>query len=314
MVGENKERVHFYSAGHRLTAFWYPPAHPAVTPGPAIIVCHGFSGMIDVQLVGIPESLSAADFGVLTFYCRGIGESEGPRGRVMPWEQVEDTRNAVTYLQARPDVAAGRIGLFGSAWGCSIAVATAAKDQRVACVVGTVGIGDCERWLKSERPRWEWAKFLKRLDEDRTQRVLTGESTVVHPNEIHIPDRAASAARDKQWNEFIEKSGYTGYPLETAEALIEFKPVELAHLIAPRPLMLIHMEADMTVPVEESITMYEAAGQPKKLVVMADKQHYDTFKFTNPIVFEEVMMNAIEWYARHLGTNRALGSEAEIGD
>lgn len=296
----DREPVHFYSAGHRLTAYWYPPEGESSDTSPAIVVCHGFSGMIEVQLVGIPEALSKAGYGVLTFYCRGIGESEGPRGRVMPWEQVEDTRNALTYLQARPDVDPDRIGLFGSAWGCSIAVATAATDKRTACVVGTVGIGDCERWLKSERPRWEWKSFLERLEEDRTQRVLTGESTVVHPNEIHIPDRAASEARDNQWNEFIAKSGYKGYPLETAEALIEFKPVEVAHKIAPRPVLFIHMGEDMTVPPEESITMYEAAGEPKKLVVMGGRQHYDTFKFTNPEVFEEVMSTAIDWFDQFL--------------
>ena len=294
-----REQVSFYSAGHKLTGYWYPPKAPAGR-APAVVCGHGFSAMIDLQMVGIPEALSEAGFGALTFYSRGLGESEGPRGRVIPWEQVADMRNAVTYLQTRDDVDPERIGVFGSAWGCSIGVAAAAIDERIKALVGTVGIGDCERWLRSERPRWDWVKFLERLEADRKRRVLTGASEVVHPNEIHIPDRAASKARDEQWNAFIAKSGYAGYPLETAEAVIEFKPEQLVARIAPRAAMFIHMEKDVTVPPEESVSLYEKAGEPKRLVVMKGRVHYDTFKFTNPEVFAEIMGMALEWYREHL--------------
>jgi pimeloyl-ACP methyl ester carboxylesterase len=297
-----KTEVHFYSAGHRLTGYWYAPT-ARVGPVPGIVCCHGFSGMIDVQMVGIPEALSEAGYGALTFYCRGIGESEGPRGRVIPWEQVEDTRNAITYLQTRDEIDPKRVGVFGSAWGCSIGVSAAAVDGRVKCFVGTVGIGDCERWLKGERPRWEWTKFLRRLEEDRKNRVLTGKSTVVHPNEIHIPDRAASEARDRQWSAFIKRSGYEGYPLETAEAVIEFKPETLVHRIGPRAALFIHMGDDVTVPVDESRSLHERAKEPKKLVIMEGRAHYDTFKFTNPEVFARIMAIAIDWYGEHLGGN-----------
>jgi len=294
-----KTKVHFYSAGQRLTGYWYPPLTGAEKV-PGIVCCHGFSAMIEVQMVGIPEALSEAGYGVLTFYCRGLGESEGPRGRVIPWEQVDDIRNAITYLQSRDEIDPSRIGLFGSAWGCSTGVAAAAVDSRLKCLVGTVGIGDCERWLKGERPRWEWAKFLKRIEEDRRERVLNGVSTVVHPNEIHIPDRAASEARDRQWNEFIAKSGYSGYPLETAESVIEFKPEAFVSRISPRAVLFIHMGDDLTVPPEESRSLFEKAGEPKKLVVMEGRAHYDTFKFTNPEVFNQIMSIGIDWYREYL--------------
>jgi pimeloyl-ACP methyl ester carboxylesterase len=299
-----KQDIHFYSGGHRLKGYWYAPKAGAALPAPGIVCCHGFSAMIETQMVGIPETLSEAGYGVVTFYCRGLGESEGPRGRVIPMEQVEDVRNAITYLQTRSEVDPKRIGLFGSAWGCSIAVNAAALDQRVKALVGTVGIGDCERWLKSERPRWEWRKFLARLDEDRRKRVLTGASEVVHPNQIHIPDQAASKARDERWNAFIKKSGYDGYPLETAEAVVEFKPESVVHMIAPGAVCFIHMELDITVPPEESLSLYAKAQDPKKVVIMEGRNHYDTFQFTNPDVFRDVMAVALDWFATHISGRR----------
>lgn len=289
-----KTKIQFYSGGHLLTGFWYPPEN-ADGPAPSIVCCHGFSAMIEVQTVGIPEALSEAGYGVLTYYSRGVGESEGPRGRVIPREQVEDARNAVTYLQTRDDVDPSAIGVFGSAWGCGVGVVAAAEDTRIKAIVGTVGIGDCERWLRSERPRWEWEAFLTRLREDRARRVLTGESEVVHPNEIHIPDRAASEARDRQWNEFIAKSGYRGYPLETAEAVVEFKPESVVDRISPRAALFIHMGKDITVLPEESRSLYAKAAAPKKLVIFEGRKHYDTFQFTNPEVFAQIMEIAIDW-------------------
>ncbi|HVY20281.1 MAG TPA: alpha/beta fold hydrolase [Bauldia sp.] len=295
----DRESVNFYSAGHKLQGYFYMPKNPKGKV-PGLVICHGFSAMIETITAGVPEALSDAGYAVLLYYSRGVGESEGPRGRVIPMEQVDDIRNALTYMQCRDEVDPNRVALYGSAFGCSTGVVAAAMDKRVKCFVGNVGMGDCERWLKSERSRWDWIAFLKRLEADRRQRVLTGKSEIVQPNEIHIPDRVAAKARDQKWEEFRKKSGYDGYPLETAEALIEFKPELVIDRISPRPLMLIAMEFDVTSDVEETRSMFEKAHEPKKLVIMEGAVHYDAFKFTNPVVFEKIMKETIDFYHEHL--------------
>ena len=45
--------------------------------------------------------------------------------------------------------------------------------------------------------------------------------------------------------------------------------------------------------------MYERAKEPKKLVIMDGRAHYDTFKFTNPEIFAQIMAIAIDWYGDH---------------
>src|SRR4029078_6915671 len=69
-----KQEIFFYSAGHKLKGYWYPPKAGTPAPAPGIVCCHGFSAMIETQLVGIPETLSEAGYGVVAFYCRGLGE------------------------------------------------------------------------------------------------------------------------------------------------------------------------------------------------------------------------------------------------
>ena len=73
-------------------------------------------------------------------------------------------------MQAQPDVDGARLGLHGTSFGGGHAVATAAVDQRVRVVVSVVSVGNGRRWMQSLRRAWEWAAFLRRVEEHRTQR------------------------------------------------------------------------------------------------------------------------------------------------
>ena len=187
------EKVSFYSEGCKMVGFLRIP-DSAGKKIPGIVCCHGFGGYWDVETImqDIAERLSEAGYATLVFYHRGLGESGGPKGRVIPLEQATDIRNAITYMQTRPEIDPDRIGLYGTSFGGGNVVYTAGIDNRAKCVVSTGGIGDSERWLKSQWRRWEWVEFLKRIEEDRKKRVVTGESIYVDPHEdIHPPPPGA---------------------------------------------------------------------------------------------------------------------------
>ena len=94
---------------------------------------------------------------------------------------------------------------------------------------------------------------------------------------------------------------YTGgYPWQNAEDMIEYCPEEVAHKISPRAICFVHTAGDAFVPAEESITMFEKAGEPKKLVLIPGARHYDAYKFVNPEVFEKVMEETVGWYGKYL--------------
>jgi hypothetical protein len=73
-------------------------------------------------------------------------------------------------------------------------------------VVSTGGIGDCERWLKSLRRRWEWKEFLKKVEEDRMQRVVTGTSQIVDPYDIVLPPPEVFENKQIRYG-YLEKFG-----------------------------------------------------------------------------------------------------------
>src|SRR5439155_25631429 len=86
-------------------------------------------------------------------------------------------------------------------------------------------------------------------------------------------------------------------PLEMVHETIGFNPEWVADKIAPRAALFITSDRDELVPPEESIALYERAGEPKKLVVLRGFGDYDVF--TSPAL-DRVMREAIPWVWRYL--------------
>jgi dienelactone hydrolase len=63
---------------------------------------------------------------------RYFGDSEGePRSQLFPLHQVEDVRNAITWLSSQPEVDPQRIGIWGTSYGGGIVVTF---DRRIRAV------------------------------------------------------------------------------------------------------------------------------------------------------------------------------------
>src|SRR3712207_819669 len=84
---------------------------------PAVVMAHGFSAVKEMHLANFAEKFEEAGFVVLVFDYRYFGDSEGePRVRLLPTEQHEDYRNAITWVSRRPEVDPDRIGAWGSSY------------------------------------------------------------------------------------------------------------------------------------------------------------------------------------------------------
>ena len=268
------QRVNFYSAGYRLDGLLYTPRHlPAGERRPGVVLLVGYTYLKTMVMPDIAKVLNAAGYVALVFDYRGFGESEGPRGRLIPLEQVADARAALTFLAEQSMVDPDRLALIGISLGGAHAITTAALDRRVRAVVALEPPGHGARWLRSLRRHWEWRQFLSRLAEDRRQRVLSGISSTVDPLEIVLPDPESQAFLDQVAAEFPQMK--VTLPLESAEALIEYVPEDLAGRIAPRPLLIIHGDADQLVPVAEAQAIAERAGSSAQLEIIPGMSHFN---------------------------------------
>lgn len=267
--------VTFYSGGLKLVGTFYFPDD--LQPGekrPTVLFCHGLRANRKVIAPEFARAFVKEGYAVFAFDYRGFGESEGPKNRLISRERDEDIIAATTFLGMQPEIDADRIALFGISYGGANVISAGAADPRTKAIVSVVGFGDGDRWARNSRRLWEYWALRRRIEKDRERCVLTGTSEYVDTYEILVP----TPAEEK----FYSGGGAiaslkTELPLETADDILSYKPEAVAHLIAPRPLLIIGAELDYLTGFEECVSLYEKALEPKRLHILPGISHYETY-------------------------------------
>ena len=123
------EPVAFSSEDGLRLSGWYSPS----SNGAAVILVHGGGGDRTGPR-GHAELLARHGYGALLYDARGRGESEGsPNAAGWGWD--EDVAGALSFLAARPDVDADRIGAIGLSTGADVLLEAAAEQPRLQAVV-----------------------------------------------------------------------------------------------------------------------------------------------------------------------------------
>lgn len=126
--GADYSDVELLSHGETL-AGWYVPS----ADGAAVILLHS-GGIHRMGVLREARALAAAGFGVLMYDRRAHGESTGERDSG-GWYDVDDLPAALAYLRERPDVDAGRVGIFGASIGGQVALRAAAAHPELRAVL-----------------------------------------------------------------------------------------------------------------------------------------------------------------------------------
>ncbi len=145
----------FRVGGQRLAASIHIPEQ---TPGPGLVMCHGFTGhRIEAHFLFVKAARAFCDAGlnVLRFDFRGSGESEGAFREMTIEGEIEDALAALQLLRGEPTVAASRVGVLGLSLGGLVAACAAARDGDVKALVlwsAVASMADLvrERWSSAE--------------------------------------------------------------------------------------------------------------------------------------------------------------------
>jgi alpha-beta hydrolase superfamily lysophospholipase len=264
----------FFSSGLRLDADLHLPDHGGSTaPCPAVIACSGYQGQKIIHPERFARALTPLGYAVLAFDYRGFGLSEGERGRLVPQEWVEDVRAGVDRLTHVDEVDMSRLALVGWGLGGGVVVVEAADDPRVTAVACLNGVADGGRATRNMHDEASWTSLLERVEGDRWRRAVGGRSEIVDPWDIvrlSLDSRTDGYVSD----ELYKAPGFgSGVTLESADALLRFSPERVVHRIAPRPLLIVHgAENELYKPIEAR-SLYEHAGEPKRLEFLGEHGH-----------------------------------------
>lgn len=264
-----EKRVTFPSDGRTLAGILHiPDDMKPRQKRPAFLVLHGFGTNKDGTS---PEAAARilCDLGyvALRFDMRGCGESEGEPAWILCMDQVEDTRNAVSYAETLSQVDPKRIGVIGHSFGAAVAVYAGGVDERIAAVVSVGGWGDGVSKFREQHPTpAKWARFLRKLEAGRRHRAKTGKSLMIPRFDIvPIPPHM---------RKLLVGNAIMKFPAETAMSMMDFRANDVVANIAPRPLLLLHPAEDTVTPTSQAVGLFQRAKQPVDMHLVSGVDHF----------------------------------------
>jgi dipeptidyl aminopeptidase/acylaminoacyl peptidase len=286
--------VHFFSDGFKIEADYYLPE--GAKPGarlPAVVLCPGFGAIRKHTMSDYAGYFTAAGIAVCSLDYRGFGGSEGDQNRIIAYEHTQDIRAALTWLGTQPEVDAERLGLWGTSGGGAHVVYVAGVDERVKCTVGQVGHGDGRRIIMGHKSPAERERLLADIKADREQRIHTGKSGT-----MRVIDFVSDPATVGYVLEVAktDPSIITYLTLESAEATLDYRPIDVISRIGARALMLIAGEKDEICPAAYYKEVFDLATGPKKWVTYPIG-HYEIY---TPEWIRKSAEEAIGWYKAQL--------------
>lgn len=288
-----KNEVTFYSEGSKISGNLYLPKEINDKQFPAIIFCHGFSGIKEILLPAFAEYFAKNGYVCLVFDYRGFGDSEGSRGSIVPYEQMRDIRNAITYMASRGEVNAERIGLWGTSFGGTNAIYAASLDARIKCLTVQIAFADGDRVITGNMTEDERNSFIKSLHKQWKKKVLQNKVLALSPKNI-LADQQSQDFLDGVLEEFPKAD--IKIPILTMLHTIEFKP-EIYIKSLEIPVLIVGAENDTVNPVKESEILFEKANEPKEILIVKDATHYEIYK---PPFFEIVSEKQLAWFNKYL--------------
>jgi fermentation-respiration switch protein FrsA (DUF1100 family) len=294
-----RERISYYSDGLKLSGILSTPDNSRGRHFPGVVLVPGFMSTADAFFPGFADELNAASFVSLTMDFRGFGESEGVRGEVIPYLQIYDASNAISYLQSRPEVNPDKIAILGVSLGGGEVAYIAARDRRVKAVASMVLVGDGVRRMRKFRTEEQWQTLMQKVQEDRINRAVTGKSKEFRgflkegTDSVLImpPDLTSSLKEAEQ----VEDEKGNSTTLATVDGWLSYKPEEIIDKVSPTPILFVQAEKD-ELEADDADILYRKAKEPKKLFTLKDGVHFDVYgKRTN-----EAMKPVLEWFNQYL--------------
>jgi uncharacterized protein len=300
------EQVSFTSAGEIVRGDLYLPEGPG--PHPVIVMAGGWCYVKELRQPQYAEEFVSRGFAALIFDYRRLGASDGePRQHIIGWDQIEDYRNAITYLCLREDIDSDRVGAWGISYSGGHVLILGAVDPRVKVIVSNVPVID--GWVNMNRVHG--SERMRRLQQlvldDRRQRYVTGEHSYIGMSATPqgIGDEFTVWPFDEIRDVFLELKK-TQAPrhehrntVASLESLLAYNAAPYAARIVNKPVMMIVAEADDITLWDLETEVYQSIPSvDKKLVVLPATSHMTLY--SDLTALDLAAKAAASWFTAHL--------------
>lgn len=302
----SRQTVRFSSAGETLEAFLYLPDEPTATPPPVVVLAGGWCYVKELVQPFYAEAFAEAGLAALLFDYRNLGGSTGePRQHLDPYEQMEDYRNAISYLETRDDVDAGRLGLWGISYSGGHVLVLGATDPRVSAVVSIVPVVDGLPTLQRAHGTVGFRRLRAAIAEARRKLYTSGEhSFMPHGSSDPITDLVTwpfpSSAPTFAWLKETQGPRYENRAtIASTEMLLDYSVYPHVERLIDTPTMMVVAEGDDHTMWDLEIEAFTRIPTPKKHLEIVERSgHLGLYRDEERI--RKVARTNAEWFVRWL--------------
>jgi uncharacterized protein len=315
------QAVEFHSGGEVVRGDLYLPEGEG--PFPVVVMAGGWCYVKELRQPQYADEFIRRGFAALIFDYRYMGASDGePRQHLDPWKQIEDYRNAISYLETRPDIDSDRIGAWGISYSGGHVLILGAIDPRVKAIVSNVPVIDGYETMWRVHGTDRFRKLRALCLEDRRKRLETGVGgTIPMSGTPTSPDAELVCWPLDEVKVVFEELKRTQAPshehwstIEAVELLMQYDARPYAARLVQKPVMMIVAnEDDITMWDQESAAFESIPSQHKQLVVLPDTSHM--VLYSNLTALDLAAKAAGTWFSEHLMTLPTVSGEAaKYGD
>jgi fermentation-respiration switch protein FrsA (DUF1100 family) len=273
------ESVEFQSGGETVRGDLYMPEGPG--PHPIVVMAGGWCYVKELVQPRYAELFAEAGVAALVFDYRCLGASDGlPRQHIDPNAQIEDYRNAISYVERRDDLDSDRIGAWGISYSGGHSLIIAATDRRVKAVCSIVPVID--GWVNMRRVHgMEGFRALRKvIEEDREARFDGAEGGYIAMSTTKVGQEICTWPFPETYEAF-KKLQETVAPrhdhrntIESTEMLLNYSVFPFVPRILKKPvLMIVADEDDLTLWDKETEAFKAIGSQDKELFVTPSVSH-----------------------------------------
>jgi uncharacterized protein len=272
-----REKVRFVSGGAECVAWHYPG-----TNGACVVMAGGFAVTKEPATDMFAVRFHEVGYAVLAFDYRGLGESGGKPGLVLPIKhQLADWQAAIEFARTLPDVDPARVAIWGFSTSGGHLFPVAVRNPGLAAVIAQTptagGLASTRNALRHQKPR-AMLRFTGRGLVDALGSLVGRQPRLVplvgRPGSVAMlttPDAqdgalALDAGIHPDWQQAVAA--------RSALRLAFYRPGRFAVRVRS-PLLVVVCDDDATTPAQ--LTIAAVRGARRAEVVRLPGGHYEPF-------------------------------------
>lgn len=301
-----RKDIEFKSNGITCRGWLYLPDQ-GKGPFPVVIMAGGWCYVKEIVMPRYAKYIVQAGVAALLFDYRCFGASDGdPRQHVDPNMQIEDYKNAISFVQTLPELDPERVGVWGISYSGGHVLIVGATDPRVRCIVSNVPVIDGYVNMQRVHGELQFAKLMECVMTDRKRRFQDEANRSYLPMSAPDPFETLSTWPFPDVYEIFNKIKDTEAPLhehrntvESVELLLSYTVFPYVPRILNTPTLMVAAEGDDHTLWDLEIQAFnEIQTTQKRLAVLPRITHMSLYAIRKNL--EIAATEGAEWLRAHL--------------